>query len=1116
MPRVQMDDHSPQSHRNASHSGAGTSNNFSASQHDFSLSSGDLHQPSTMNQPQQGHQLATLLRGKLNDYGGGIPGNSSGFDISRSSSAPPTNHAQSRFGLGPGFDSQPSNDLHSETDYNGFYMSSSRQEPRLTPSGMYSPGLSWEMWSSAGGGGERFGSGSEELKGVTESNTRLGGQDLNDENTRATSSSLHPRDADPASLWRQDIRSEIPRSETHSPLLTRHGLEPPRSVASMPSSPLFGAHTTDHMSHIWAPTISSPANEFPRSPSPLLNIQHHSHLSTPQPQYLSTGHSTSQLLRSPLSQTTTLPHEGQDSPDLEEQMRGVGLGSDDLDDRSSQLKSVLNAALDGGDEERIPSLGSGRSPLFHTKFAPLTRSSSTPPIHSRNFLRNAPPGFSSDQRGDRSTSDLEFGMQNLLFTDADDDLAIQQANIRRQQYELNQQQMKLQQLQQQRLQQLQQKQPLHGSHTPVTAYSPYFDSNTMLKDPRLINPQYGYDYNLMTTSGYLAQKDYFAPVQPDFQTMFEGHDEASLGFRANDLAYDPRRMNYAIGLSPEYRKAALLQMQQQQQQSGIYSPNPMTPGSFASDFNAGGSARGSAMNSPNLAQLDPRLAPANAAAEQKLRLQSQQTLLQQQQLLLLRQQQPQQQQQQQQQLQHPQPTSGSQQQTQPQHSSKQNHGSKQQGRSKSTHGGRHNKGGQDSSKHYEPDQASSWSSANASPPHSAHRHARKDDETDFEVHPSEGGHGQRSALLEDFRNNKSNKKYELKDIAGSVVEFSNDQHGSRFIQQKLETATDEEKQMVFEEIMPHALQLMTDVFGNYVIQKFFEYGQQDQKTALAKQMEGHVLSLALQMYGCRVVQKGLEHVLSDQQAILVKELDGNVLKCVKDQNGNHVIQKAIECVPAEHIQFIIGAFTGQVYSLATHPYGCRVIQRMFEHCADTKTPLMDELHKYIPNLVQDQYGNYVIQHILERGQPSEKSLVVSKIYGQVLPLSKHKFASNVVEKCVAYGSKLDRQKLIEEVITTKPDGTSPLVLMMKDQFANYVVQKMLDVVDGDQRDVLVAKIKPHLASLKKYTYGKHLISKVERLMAMQDPQANLESLLGPRSATPTSTSPRPSHATSSS
>lgn len=48
---------------------------------------------------------------------------------------------------------------------------------------------------------------------------------------------------------------------------------------------------------------------------------------------------------------------------------------------------------------------------------------------------------------------------------------------------------------------------------------------------------------------------------------------------------------------------------------------------------------------------------------------------------------------------------------------------------------------------------------------------------------------------------------------------SADQYGSRFIQQKLETATTEEKNMVYQEIMPQALALMTDVFGNYVVQK---------------------------------------------------------------------------------------------------------------------------------------------------------------------------------------------------------------------------------------------------------------------------------------------------------
>ena len=48
--------------------------------------------------------------------------------------------------------------------------------------------------------------------------------------------------------------------------------------------------------------------------------------------------------------------------------------------------------------------------------------------------------------------------------------------------------------------------------------------------------------------------------------------------------------------------------------------------------------------------------------------------------------------------------------------------------------------------------------------------------------------------------------------------------------------------------------------------------------------------------------------------------------------------------------------------------------------------------------------------------------------------------------------------------------------MMKDGFGNYVIQKLLDVTEGEQRAQLVAKVKPQLLALKRYTYGKHLAS----------------------------------------
>ncbi|XP_019434377.1 PREDICTED: pumilio homolog 4-like isoform X1 [Lupinus angustifolius] len=339
-----------------------------------------------------------------------------------------------------------------------------------------------------------------------------------------------------------------------------------------------------------------------------------------------------------------------------------------------------------------------------------------------------------------------------------------------------------------------------------------------------------------------------------------------------------------------------------------------------------------------------------------------------------------------------------------------------------------------------------------------------------------------ATLLDEFKNNKA-RPFELSDIVDHVVQFSTDQYGSRFIQQKLETASVEEKVKIFPEIVPHAHALMTDVFGNYVIQKFFEHGTESQRKELASQLTGHVLPLSLQMYGCRVIQKALEVVSVDQQTQMVSELDGAVMRCVRDQNGNHVIQKCIECIAQDRIQFIISSFYGQVVTLSTHPYGCRVIQRVLEHCDDPSTQqiIMDEIMQSVCNLAQDQYGNYVIQHIIQHGKSRERTAVISKLAGQIVKMSQQKFASNVIEKCLAFGSPEERQILVNEMLGTS-DENEPLQAMMKDPFGNYVVQKVLETCDDRSLELILSRIKVHLNALKRYTYGKHIVSLVEKLI----------------------------------
>ncbi|RDY14640.1 Pumilio-like 5, partial [Mucuna pruriens] len=332
-------------------------------------------------------------------------------------------------------------------------------------------------------------------------------------------------------------------------------------------------------------------------------------------------------------------------------------------------------------------------------------------------------------------------------------------------------------------------------------------------------------------------------------------------------------------------------------------------------------------------------------------------------------------------------------------------------------------------------------------------------------------------FLEDLKSGKG-RRFELSDIIGHIVEFR--QHGSRFIQQKLESCSVEEKALVFKEVLPHTSKLMTDVFGNYVIQKFFEYGGSEQRRELADRLVGQILPLSLQMYGCRVIQKALEVIELEQKAQLVRELDGNVMRCVRDQNGNHVIQKCIESIPTKKISFILSAFRGQVAILSMHPYGCRVIQRVLEHCTDESQCqfIVDEILESVCALAQDQYGNYVTQHVLERGKPQERSQIISKLSGHIVQLSQHKFASNVIEKCLEYGDATERELLIAEIFG-HAEQSDNILTMMKDQFANYVVQKVIDICSENQRAMLLSHVRIHAHALKKYTYGKHIVARLE-------------------------------------
>ena len=142
----------------------------------------------------------------------------------------------------------------------------------------------------------------------------------------------------------------------------------------------------------------------------------------------------------------------------------------------------------------------------------------------------------------------------------------------------------------------------------------------------------------------------------------------------------------------------------------------------------------------------------------------------------------------------------------------------------------------------------------------------------------------------------------LEQLAGRILSLCKDQHGCRFLQEKI-VESDVNLKLVFDEIYHHFPFLMTDPFGNYLCQRIIVHCNSAQRTQIVAKVSQELVGIAENIHGTRAVQTLIQQVSDKEQIALVTQaLRGNVVRLIKDLNGNHVIQKCLHCFAAEDNQ----------------------------------------------------------------------------------------------------------------------------------------------------------------------------------------------------------------------
>jgi len=181
-----------------------------------------------------------------------------------------------------------------------------------------------------------------------------------------------------------------------------------------------------------------------------------------------------------------------------------------------------------------------------------------------------------------------------------------------------------------------------------------------------------------------------------------------------------------------------------------------------------------------------------------------------------------------------------------------------------------------------------------------------------------------------------------------------------------------------------------------------------------------------------------------------------------------------KCTLTNLLKFIFDAVGTNCVVVGTHRHGCCVLQRCIDHASGyQKAQLISQITENAFSLVQDPFGNYVLQYIVDLAEPVFTNPLCYSFQTSIPTLSKQKFSSNVVEKCIRGAEPAIATMMIEEML-----NVTELEKMLRDSFANYVVQTALDYAEPKTRERLVEAIRPLLPAIRQTPYGRRIQSKI--------------------------------------
>jgi hypothetical protein len=237
---------------------------------------------------------------------------------------------------------------------------------------------------------------------------------------------------------------------------------------------------------------------------------------------------------------------------------------------------------------------------------------------------------------------------------------------------------------------------------------------------------------------------------------------------------------------------------------------------------------------------------------------------------------------------------------------------------------------------------------------------------------------------------------------GELVSISLNMHGTRAVQKLIETLkTPEQISLVIAALEPGVVTLIKDLNGNHVVQRCLQRLTNEDNQFLFDAAAKHCVEIATHRHGCCVLQRCVDHSSGAQRDCLVAEIAANGFRLSQDPFGNYVVQYILDFDIPWATGKVIAQLEGNYVFLSMQKFGSNVVEKCLKLCKEEhRVTIIRELlnSSRLGQLLQDPYGNYVVQSALAVSKGAIHAALVEAIRPHVPTLRSSPFGKRILSR----------------------------------------------------------------------------------------------------------------------